>query len=1627
MMYNQLDTKYFPSKILLNRSVLYWHYFDYDTISNQWTYNDSIEANPFRFSSIYGSYPGLLHCSTRKFKWLYYEMLNSAISDTILRSDSLQNVNQKNELNQCDFPISLMNVDFHNIRNDALQNGLLHFDTTNNKYTIMPDTLFFNDSLFTIINNPDSLAYLAFQHNDLYAACALKPYLYKPRLPNASLSNVFSWNISFKLSSNLFLSNKGLPLPRVKIDFDNGGGFVNVNWDSIMFIEYNNITGDKIEKNIKIIFPDFNSDMVIDFPIIIVNAVVPDTVVYTSNLGYTCPVSDPNPSFTANQAMVSIRYADASDKKLRKPLILVEGFEGSLEPYGVISYLGVASGTIINSDGEEDYDWLKELHLVYDTLHNYGYDILHVDFLDPRAYIQNNGLALVKIIQYVDSMLIVKGSSEKLIVIGASMGGLISRYAIRMMELQNCCHNVRLWATFDSPHKGANIPVGTQRFVKSMSATYDFTPIFKGKFEDAKNGYDKVLCSPAAEQMLIYHLENDATTLHNSFYAFLDSIGLPENCRRIALANGSETNIGFQGMDADKRLVGINWRLPAPYYYNTGINPIYNFPEFKKKDIWAVVGYSESNPYYFKNNSFNGALISYSTAISVGLTTTASLFLLDYGTVSSLVSLNPVSAATAQLAKYGIKSVVNPSLNFLYNIGQNHFTNTSSAYSVDFTGAPGSMSDTQKDMDKWPVKAFTLNHTFMPTPTTLGMPLSYAYSNIRSLYLADQSISPFDAYWACDRIEGYPEEDNMMHVECNSDNREWIKDHILADWELRDAITGNYHGTLAGYYNYGRPDETGPARIITINKPYQNILYSHDIVKNGNLYINKQDKIGLSTGTLYPRPGSTFYLKTNNDACENTEVRIYDGGKFIIGDEYNGTLNKGEVHFIKNSTLEIFGNGQLVLRDSSRLIIEDGASLIIHPGAVVILEGSASILELKGKVIIKDNAELAPQGNGFIRFAAKMNPSNIGNHWQAGNGSKLVLANSGNQTKKAEIVENTFLPDNLIHVYNNAIIELGNALSLHIYGSITAQNSLFTAIDSTKFYYAVKFYGQANTRIGSCTFKNGFFGLSAQMSYGGNTFTLDSCTFTKNYVGLYTSDEYIFINHCSFANNIDYGWKAESMQSNCDVTTSNFENNGYAGAYFRGQGNVRLNINDSRFRNNFQHGLVISEATLNSSCSKYQLNGQSGIYAKENAVIDLQGERMNQITNNYTGILLNKALTLNIEHGLNNFTGNQYFIVGEVKPDNYYQGLNTATPISLEYNLLPAPSAMQMPINIYLIEPQFGNTITVPLNNWTQNLSSFQTYCISNYIAPNYNNYVMFDGLISSAVISTPHFQNTYLIDAFKTAAMQMSYGEKYVGNDTLAISLFKEIFDNIPAYINDDERRSIDEALNQMISALTYAIEHELIDPNRAIDGMPVNEYVGMIAQEIQNRLNDIEYANMYAQEQEAYYHLLLAQMYRAAEHYDYALAILQNDAYFFNTTLKNQADYWNCVCMAENLLLKDSIERSEYESRIDSCHALSTARLGGFHPIYGSNSVNLDKSENHLLAIYPNPAEQLIAVEFNERIEEATIELADISGKLIWSTHQIVKGKQIRLKLPSLEGGTYMLKTTTENGVYNNKVIIK
>ena len=1638
MQYDSLDTKYFPTGILYNRSTHFLYCWKFDSIAHQWNKDTSFTSSPYNYEA------GNFNFKKSVYDFMYNDMLYSCNNDTILIQPDAYHINDSISKLTHDFPISLMHIQYNTLDPNAIKLGYITYDTNDNVYTLIPDTLWINDSIYSVNNNPDSSAYLAFEQNELNAAISTRSVLYKKF--NSGIikdsTNSYNWylqlNINYNLPKSLFIHNDGIAYPDVKIDFDDGNGFVDVNWNSSISVTYNDTVlsqggypnysySKKYIKNIKVKYPQLSYDVIMGFDVAIIGMYAQeDTIIMTSTLGFDCPINEPN--YSPSEGRVSIRYADSKFRKITKPIIVVEGFESALKDYGIIGYHGIVSGHIIDEDMNEQYPWLNEMRFLFDSLHDNGYDIIYVDHKDPKTWIQNNGLSVIKVIQYVNTQLKINGSNEKTIVMGASMGGLIVRYALRKMELDTCCHNTRLYVTFDTPHQGANIPPGIQHFVNDLGRHIN---------DDAKESYEKAINSPAARQMLVYHIESSAATDRYNWQHLMDSIGHPQNCRQIALISGSEQGTAYLLNSPGDQLLQMRITFPMPYMYTTSLNtPSKNWSTIKN-DTYLVNfnAYSESQSTVYYANTPSVALKNITYAWLLYGVTAISFTVADAIAIPNPPYLPPVS-----LFKIGAKTINNSMLSNFYQNSMATHSYSNNPYPLNYTSAPGGLSNTQEGIEKsgvvfgWlfggfkTLKANSDKHSFIPSVSALDMHTTDLYQNIKTNYLANQAITEFDCYWATLRNDNSPLT-NMMHVGINIDNRNWIQEQILADWELR-AANGEYNGVLTGYYNYGRPG-IHDQNIEYINQPYQTILYSLDIENNGVLYVNKQDVIGLSTGVLLPRHGSTFKLKTNCDACDTTVVRIKTGGQFVVGDLNNGILNKGEVHFCKNAQLEIFSNGQLIIKDSSRLIIEEGASLVIHNGAYILLDGPNAVLEIRGKIVIDDNSTLEPLGDGFIRFAAKMGTTNYNDFWDVGHNSSMVIASSGaTAIKKAEVIENLYIPDSLNQYYQNAIIEIDSMIAIYSYGSIQAQNAIFTAMDTTKFYRSVSVFGQPNTRFGSCRFEFGNMGLYAAMGSGGNTITLDTCTFTKNYIGLYTMDQYISMDYCNASYNLDYGWVAAAMQGNCNATQSQFNNNGYSGIKFDSQLGVALVLRDAELNDNYQHGVEIESGVLQANCSEFMRNGQAGIYAKENSEINLSVNSKNAIRFNTTGILFNMAKSIRLEDGYNDFSSNQYYLIGEMMPDNYYIPNTSPYGIDIDNNLMPATfytGVNTLPVNLYFYDPQHTASYQMPINGWTQNMNSLQCICISAYIAPNYDNYKAFEGLTSSSVIHTPMFPNTYLADALKSAAMQMSYGDAYTGNDTLAIAQFKEIFDTIPPSITDDEQWAVDHALGLMITALTNAIEHELIDPNRAMDGMPVDEYVAMIADEIQQRLNDVDYASQYAAEQEAYYQLLMAQMYRAAEHYDYALSILQNDNYFFNTTLQNQADYWNCICNAENQLLKGTIERSQYELQIDSCHEMSTARRAMFMPMFGSTIVNQDAKENQILGIYPNPAEQLIAVEFTKSVSMVRVQLSDLSGRLIWETTKTVNGKQLRLKLPKVSSGTYMLKTITVNQVFNNKIIIK
>ncbi|WP_191858852.1 T9SS type A sorting domain-containing protein [Hanstruepera ponticola] len=252
-------------------------------------------------------------------------------------------------------------------------------------------------------------------------------------------------------------------------------------------------------------------------------------------------------------------YYDNVDGVLDKPIFFVDGFD----PNDTRDIDAMYSLLNYGNSGEN----------LGDTVRDEGYDLVVLNFpeeyLSPTDgttmikggadFIQRNAFILVELINTINQSKVM--GAEENVVIGPSMGGLISRYALAYMESQSIDHDTRLYISFDSPHLGANVPIGIQ---------YLFNYMVNGEpgISEAEPLVSGLLNSAAAKQMLIDHylghvdsggINQDGTSptpkgapnFRDSFQSELDGLGFPQNVRNVSITNGSGTGqlTGTPGME----------------------------------------------------------------------------------------------------------------------------------------------------------------------------------------------------------------------------------------------------------------------------------------------------------------------------------------------------------------------------------------------------------------------------------------------------------------------------------------------------------------------------------------------------------------------------------------------------------------------------------------------------------------------------------------------------------------------------------------------------------------------------------------------------------------------------------------------------------------------------------------------------------------------------------------------------------------------------------------------------------------------------------------------------------------------------------------------------------------------
>jgi hypothetical protein len=204
------------------------------------------------------------------------------------------------------------------------------------------------------------------------------------------------------------------------------------------------------------------------------------------------------------------------NEQLVRPVIMADGFNSGPSTLGF-------SWTVLELG---DYPMISELR-------RRGRDAIVLGFAERSASILDNArVAEAAILRAIAQ----RQGGEPLAVGGFSMGGLVTRYALARLELQRMDHQTALYWSYDSPHRGAWIPIALQAFGHYI--------------RDLDSSFSDQINSPAAQQLLWRHIAEwdsvpEESKLRTDFLAALQQVGWwPRGPRLIGVANGVSDGSG---------------------------------------------------------------------------------------------------------------------------------------------------------------------------------------------------------------------------------------------------------------------------------------------------------------------------------------------------------------------------------------------------------------------------------------------------------------------------------------------------------------------------------------------------------------------------------------------------------------------------------------------------------------------------------------------------------------------------------------------------------------------------------------------------------------------------------------------------------------------------------------------------------------------------------------------------------------------------------------------------------------------------------------------------------------------------------------------------------------------------
>lgn len=415
------------------------------------------------------------------------------------------------------YPIAIMDYQFNKVSQSSLDNGQLKQENT-----------YLNDYSANINS--------FFKERVVAASCLHR--------------SIYGNQIDFYIDDMLMFSNNTTQkLEAISIDFGNGQGFQDVVSKQVVSVNYTSSI-EHINMVVKLTFRNIQTN---ELEVLYSHSTVlrkgsnafsfnNQTINNENNVSNVIDKLTNDERFAKPNFYGRIEYnvlyspQNIEKKQLRKPFIVCDGFDpGNKRDYFAYNFDIDASELLPKQqDNRGLYELIDGVNSPWYTndeqvnlisyLQNEGYDLVVVNFLDGAGDVIKNGEEFRGFLnEVINNPTYRNNQTEEAVLVGPSMGGLITRYALTTMEKNKEEHYTKMWISFDSPHKGADIPVALQYLM-------EFGEDLSSAFEKGKDA----LHSSAAKQMLLSRNRSEFTDL----YSKLDLLGYPKSSKNFAISNG---------------------------------------------------------------------------------------------------------------------------------------------------------------------------------------------------------------------------------------------------------------------------------------------------------------------------------------------------------------------------------------------------------------------------------------------------------------------------------------------------------------------------------------------------------------------------------------------------------------------------------------------------------------------------------------------------------------------------------------------------------------------------------------------------------------------------------------------------------------------------------------------------------------------------------------------------------------------------------------------------------------------------------------------------------------------------------------------------------------------------------